>query len=212
MTAPCKRRPFVLYDKAKLPEFYLQEENLEKIIAEMAVTGVQFYSHFFLRHAVGLAQVLDTFAGGVRIKVHKPALRPQSNAANRHTTGPGNRQTIGGSLLERRGWVCTRSISFSGFFVLSLAMMARWAEHRPLLNDLHLLGCKYYRGSLTSLCLCKKLGKRDLKSIADLHKRRNGRDRKGLKSPSVQLTTKMRQATHLSGSLSHFSVGGYLHC
>ena len=27
--------PFVLYDKAKLPEFYLQEENLEKIIAEM---------------------------------------------------------------------------------------------------------------------------------------------------------------------------------
>ena len=24
-----------LYDKAKLPEFYLQEENLEKIIAEM---------------------------------------------------------------------------------------------------------------------------------------------------------------------------------
>jgi hypothetical protein len=23
------------YDKAKLPEFYLQEENLEKIIAEM---------------------------------------------------------------------------------------------------------------------------------------------------------------------------------
>ena len=157
MTAPCKRRPFVLYDKAKLPEFYLQEENLEKIIAEMAVTGVQFYSHFFLRHAVGLAQVLDTFAGGVRIKVHKPALR-------------------------------------------------------PLLHDLHLLGCKYYRGSLTSLCLCKKLGKRDLKSIADLYKRRNGRDRKGLKSPSVQLTTKMRQATHLSGSLSHFSVGGYLHC
>ena len=38
------------------------------------------------------------------------------------------------------------------------------------------------------------------------------RERKGLKSPSVQLTTKMRQATHLSGSLSHFSVGGYLHC
>ena len=35
VTAPCKRRPFVLYDKAKLPEFYLQEENLEKIIAEM---------------------------------------------------------------------------------------------------------------------------------------------------------------------------------
>ena len=35
MTAPCKRRPFVLYDKAKLSEFYLQEENLEKIIAEM---------------------------------------------------------------------------------------------------------------------------------------------------------------------------------
>ena len=35
MTAPCKRRPFVLYDKAKLPEFYLQEENLEKIITEM---------------------------------------------------------------------------------------------------------------------------------------------------------------------------------
>jgi len=30
-----QRRPFVLYDKAKLPEFYLQEENLEKIIAEM---------------------------------------------------------------------------------------------------------------------------------------------------------------------------------
>ena len=56
---------------------------------------------------------------------------------------------------------------------------------------------------LISLCLCKKLGKRDLKSISD---------RKGLKSPSVQLTTKMRQATHLSGSLSHFSVGGYLHC
>ena len=26
MTAPCKRHPFVLYDKAKLPEFYLQEE------------------------------------------------------------------------------------------------------------------------------------------------------------------------------------------
>ena len=60
-------------------------------IAGMAVTGVQFYSQFFLRHAVGLAQVLDTFAGGVRIKVHKPALRPQSSAANRRTTGPGNR-------------------------------------------------------------------------------------------------------------------------
>ena len=176
----------------------------------MAVTGVQFYSHFFLRHAVGLAQVLDTFAGGVRIKVHKPALRPQSSAANRHTTGPENRQTIGGSLLERRGQVWTRSISFSGFFVLSLSMMARWAKYRPLLHDLHLLGCKYYRGRLTSLCLCKKLGKRDLKSISDLYKRRNGRDRKGLKSSSVQLTTKMRQATHLSGSLSHFFVGGYL--
>ena len=85
-------------------------------------------------------------------------------------------------------------------------------QHRPPINDLHLLGCKYYRGRLTSLCFCKKLGKRDLKSISDLHKRRNGRDRKGLKSPSVQLTTKVRQATHLSGSLSHFSVGGYLHC
>ena len=35
MIAPCKRHPFVLYDKAKLPESYLQEENLEKIIAEM---------------------------------------------------------------------------------------------------------------------------------------------------------------------------------
>ena len=85
-------------------------------------------------------------------------------------------------------------------------------QHRPLLHELHLLRRKYYRGRLTSLCLCKKLGKRDLKSIADLYKRRNGRDRKGLKSPSVQLTTKMRQATHLSGSLSHFSVGGHLHC
>ena len=164
MTAPCKRRPFVLYDKAKLSEFYLQEENLEKIIAEMAVTGVQFYSQFFLRHAVGLAQVLGLYS------IHL------------------------------------------GFFVLSLAMMARWAQHRPPINDLHLLGCKYYRDRLTSLCLCKKLGKRDLKSISDLHKRRNGRERRGLKSPSVQLTTKMRQATHLSGSLSHFSVGGYLHC
>ena len=27
--------PYIRYDKAKLPEFYLQEENLEKIIAEM---------------------------------------------------------------------------------------------------------------------------------------------------------------------------------
>ena len=27
--------PYMRYDKAKLPEFYLQEENLEKIIAEM---------------------------------------------------------------------------------------------------------------------------------------------------------------------------------
>ena len=35
MNAPCKRNTLVLYDKAKLPEFYLQEENLEKIIAEM---------------------------------------------------------------------------------------------------------------------------------------------------------------------------------
>ena len=26
---------YMRYDKAKLPEFYLQEENLEKIIAEM---------------------------------------------------------------------------------------------------------------------------------------------------------------------------------
>ena len=26
---------YMPYDKAKLPEFYLQEENLEKIIAEM---------------------------------------------------------------------------------------------------------------------------------------------------------------------------------
>lgn len=178
----------------------------------MAVTGVQFYSQFFLRHAVGLAQVLDTFAGGVRIKYISQPSDHRAAQPIRHTTGPGNRQTIGGSLLERRGWVCTRSISFSGFFVLSLSMMARWAKYRPLLHDLHLLGCKYYRGRLTSLCLCKKLGKRDLKSIADLYKRRNGRDCKGLKSPSVQLTTKMRQATHLSGSLSHFSVGGYLHC
>ena len=64
---------------------------------------IQSDCHFFLRHTVGLAQVLDTFAGGVRIKVHKPALRPQSSAANRHTTGPENRQTFGGSLLDRRG-------------------------------------------------------------------------------------------------------------
>ena len=68
----------------------------------MAVTDVQFYSQFFLRHAVGLAQVLNTFAGGVRIKVHKPALRPQSSAANRHTTGPENKQTFGGGILDRR--------------------------------------------------------------------------------------------------------------
>ena len=27
--------PYMRYDKAKLPEFYLQEENLEKIVAEM---------------------------------------------------------------------------------------------------------------------------------------------------------------------------------
>ena len=111
-------------------------------------------------------------------------------------------------LALRRCWVCTRSISFSGFFVLSLAMMARRAEYRPLLHDLHLLGCRYDRGRLTSLCLCKKLGKRDLKSIADLYMRRNGRDRKGLKSPSVQLTTKMRQATRLSGEpVSFFRWG-----
>ena len=44
----------------------------------MAVTDVQPDSQFFLRHAVGLAQMLDTFACGVRIKVHKPALRTQS--------------------------------------------------------------------------------------------------------------------------------------
>lgn len=30
-----KEIPYMRYDKAKLPEFYLQEENLEKIIAEM---------------------------------------------------------------------------------------------------------------------------------------------------------------------------------
>ena len=30
-----KNIPYMRYDKAKLPEFYLQEENLEKIIAEM---------------------------------------------------------------------------------------------------------------------------------------------------------------------------------
>ena len=30
-----KDGPYMRYDKAKLPEFYLQEENLEKIIAEM---------------------------------------------------------------------------------------------------------------------------------------------------------------------------------
>ena len=27
--------PYMRYDKAKLPEFYLQEENLEKVIAKM---------------------------------------------------------------------------------------------------------------------------------------------------------------------------------
>lgn len=80
----------------------------------MAVTGVQFYSQFFLRHAVGLAQVLDTFAGGVRIKVHKPALRPQSNAATGHTTGSERKNTVGGeSQLGCRGWVHTQSIFFS---------------------------------------------------------------------------------------------------
>ena len=30
-----KNIPYMRYDKAKLPEFYLQEENLEKVIAEM---------------------------------------------------------------------------------------------------------------------------------------------------------------------------------
>ncbi len=72
MTAPCKRRPFVLYDKAKLPEFYLQEENLEKTIAEMAVTGVQFYSQFFLRHAVGLAQVLGLYSIHFFFRILRP--------------------------------------------------------------------------------------------------------------------------------------------
>jgi hypothetical protein len=43
VTAPCKRRPFVLYDKAKLPEFYLQEENLEKIIAEMGQNTLEIH-------------------------------------------------------------------------------------------------------------------------------------------------------------------------
>lgn len=72
MTAPCKRRPFVLYDKAKLSEFYLQEENLEKIIAEMAVTGVRFYSQFFLRHAVGLAQVLGLYSIHFFFRILRP--------------------------------------------------------------------------------------------------------------------------------------------
>ena len=30
-----KNIPYMRYDKAKLPEFYLQEENLKKVIAEM---------------------------------------------------------------------------------------------------------------------------------------------------------------------------------
>ena len=67
----------------------------------------------FTANAFGFAQLLDAFSCDVRIKVHKPALRPQSSAANRHTTGPENRQTIGGSALDCRGWVCTQSISFS---------------------------------------------------------------------------------------------------
>ena len=38
------------------------------------------------------------------------------------------------------------------------------AKYRPFLNDLHLLGRKCHRDRLTSLCLCKKLGKCDLKA------------------------------------------------
>ncbi len=45
------------YDKAKLPEFYLQEENLEKIIAEMVKhTGnSQIMYHRYSQRSVILA-------------------------------------------------------------------------------------------------------------------------------------------------------------
>ena len=35
--------PYMRYDKAKLPEFYLQEENLEKIIAEMGKNTLEIH-------------------------------------------------------------------------------------------------------------------------------------------------------------------------
>ena len=56
------------------------ENNLKHTEGVISMARRQPYdtagSQFFLRHAVGLAQVLDMFASGVRIKVHKPALRP----------------------------------------------------------------------------------------------------------------------------------------
>ena len=75
---------------------------------EVAVTDVQFDCQLLLRHAFGLAQVLDTFAGGVRIKVHKPALRPQCNAVASCAIRSERKDTVGGSDSACRDSVCTR--------------------------------------------------------------------------------------------------------
>ena len=76
------------------------------------------------------AQLLDAFSCDVRIKVHKPALRPQNNAVASCATRSECRDAVGGEPSSGcRGSVGTQSISFSCFFVLSLSMMARRAEH-----------------------------------------------------------------------------------
>ena len=64
--------------------------------AEVAVADIQADGQLFLRYAIDLAQVLDTFADGVRIKVHKSALRPCGSAATGHTTRSERGNTVGG--------------------------------------------------------------------------------------------------------------------
>ena len=82
--------------------------------SQMAVTDVQLYGKLFLRKPVGFAGLLDTFSGGVSIKVHKPALRPNGAATNRHTKGSERRQTfVRGGSVARRDWIRTQSIFFS---------------------------------------------------------------------------------------------------
>ncbi len=86
--------------------------------------------------------LLDTFAGGVRIKVHKPALRPNGAATNRHPRGQsaGRHSFAAGRLLAGTGFVLNQSPfhSFSSSFPLSMMAMlwgGAWRMHGAILHD-----------------------------------------------------------------------------